>query len=77
MNLLGSIQNALFGPSHGSKEPWETDEIAFEHHFGHSFVEFLELVSHLNSKQLEQYNKTLEVNPEAAVLWVLSMESTE
>ncbi len=55
-------------------QPWEHDEEAFLRHFGVPFEEYALVVSHLSEEQQELLEATLEVNPEAAVLWILSME---
>jgi hypothetical protein len=54
--------------------PWETDEDAFLQHFGVPYEDFLEIAALLSTEQRELLQKTLEVNPEAAVLWILSMD---
>lgn len=52
------------------------DEGAFLAHFGVPFEEYAEMVSMLSQSQLDLLRATLDVNPEAAVLWVLAMEET-
>ena len=54
-------------------EPWARDEGLFEAHFGATYEEFATKVTLLGSDQHVRYEATLRVNPEAAVLWVLSM----
>jgi hypothetical protein len=54
--------------------PWEQDEDAFLRHFGVPHEEYVLIVSHLTNDQIELLEATIEVNPEAAVLWILSME---
>ena len=54
-------------------EPWARDEGLFEAHFGAAYEEFATKVTLLGSDQHARYEATLRVNPEAAVLWVLSM----
>jgi hypothetical protein len=54
--------------------PWENDEVAFHAHFGVPFEAYAELVQHLNEQQQELLKATINVNPEAAVLWILAME---
>ena len=39
-----------------------------------SYEDFVEMVGYLSPGQAEMLKKTLEVNPEAAVLWILAME---
>jgi hypothetical protein len=80
MDLLGAIgtfRRALgfFAGSPG--EPWAADEEAFERHFGESYGYFVEVVQHLSPEQEAMLKRTLEVNPEAAVLWILAMEPVE
>jgi hypothetical protein len=59
----------------GEPQPdWASDEEAFHRHFGVSSEAYAEIVGHLQPEQTELLRRTLEVNPEAAVLWVLSME---
>jgi hypothetical protein len=53
---------------------WETDERAFFMHFGVSFETYQEVLAHLSAEQARVLEATIEVNPEAAVLWVLAME---
>lgn len=53
---------------------WASDEGAFLRHFGAPHEAYVEIVEHLLPEQVELLHATLEVNPEAAVLWVLSME---
>lgn len=55
-------------------QPWEQDEEAFLCHFGVPFEEYALIVSHLTDDQRALLEATIEVNPEAAVLWILSME---
>ena len=54
-------------------EPWARDERTFEEHFGAPYEAFVARVPLLSADQATRYAATLEVNPEAAVLWVLSM----
>jgi hypothetical protein len=77
MQLIGSIRKAmvkLFESSHGSQEPWETDELEFERHFGCPYEEFLLVLGHLSKDQYQLFERTVAVNPEAAVLWILAMD---
>ena len=55
-------------------QPWEQDEEAFLRHFGVPHEEYALIVSHLTEDQHALLEATIEVNPEAAVLWILSME---
>ena len=54
----------------GVDEPWAGDEQAFEEHFGRTYEEFEQLLSELDQGNSQLYEKTLEINPEAAVVWV-------
>ncbi len=60
------------GPDAG--QPWAESEEAFMTHFGAPYEYLCEVVSHLDREQSEKFDATMEVNPEAAVLWVLAME---
>lgn len=79
MDLLGTIAAAKelrdvarkFGRP---RADWEVDEVSFERHFGVPFEAYLEVVQHLSQEQHQLLSKTLDVNPEAAVLWILAME---
>lgn len=57
-------------------EPWLHDEMSFFQHFGAPFEKYAEIASLLSPEQNEMLQKTLTVNPEAAVLWVLAMDLT-
>ena len=76
LNAIGAFKRVLelFTGTPGSDEPWAADEEAFERHFGVSYEDFVEMVGYLSPGQAEMLKKTLEVNPEAAVLWILAME---
>jgi hypothetical protein len=56
---------------------WATDESAFYRHFGTSHEAYAEIVSRLSPEQSELLERTMTVNAEAAVLWVLAMEEVE
>lgn len=80
MDLLGILEAAghareiahLVG---GNPPPdWATSEDAFLRHFGVLVEEYRDVVSHLSPEQASLLERTLAVNPEAAVLWILSME---
>jgi len=79
MDLLGALKaaNHLRGfvsevrrPEH----PWERDESSFLSHFGVPFEEYALVVSHMSDEQRDLLARTIDVNPEAAVMWVLAME---
>ena len=78
MDLYHLIRSALdalgfFASTIDSGEPWAQDEEVFEEHFGVSYGEFSRRVKLLSSDQQKKFTQTIEVNPEAAVLWVISM----
>jgi len=64
----------LFSGTPDSGEPWAADDAAFEVHFGASYSHFTGVLLHLDEEQEARFAETMEVNPEAAVLWVLAME---
>lgn len=81
MDLLGAWAAAghlrRFAREVGSQrqpQPWEHDEESFLRHFGVPFEEYALVASHLTEEQHALLEATIEVNPEAAVLWILSME---
>ena len=82
MDLLGAfgiLQRTLdlFAGTPGSKETWATSEEAFERHFGESYADYATILGHLSPEQAKLFEATLKVNPEAAVIWILSMEEIE
>jgi hypothetical protein len=70
LNLAAGIAG-LFAGSPDAEEPWALDEMLFEEHFDTPYWAFCEKLVRLNSDQQKRYWATLEVNPEAAVLWVI------
>jgi hypothetical protein len=79
LGFLGAAHRALsfFGNGPGSDQPWAASEQEFERHFGVPYEAFVEIVRHLDREQEQLLHATLEVNPEAAVLWILAMEEVE
>jgi hypothetical protein len=82
MDLLGLIDTAhralsLFGGGPDSAKPWAASESEFERHFGVPYEVFIEIVQRLNPDQEKLLRATLDVNPEAAVLWILAMEEID
>jgi predicted alpha/beta superfamily hydrolase len=79
LNALGAIRRTLdfFAGTPDSNEPWAASEEAFEAHFGGSYEFFVEVLQHLDEEQSARFDATLRVNPEAAVLWTLSMDVVE
>lgn len=79
LNTIGAIRKVLglFAGTPDSEEVWAADEESFEDHFGQSYEYFVEILHHLDEEQSERFEATLKVNPEAAVLWILSMEPVE
>ncbi len=53
----------------GNEPVWASDEVAFESHFNIPYEEFCVRVSCLDQGNAELYHRTMEVNPEAAVIW--------
>ena len=76
LGALGAIRRTLdlFAGTPDSHERWASDEGAFETHFGSSYECFIEILHHLDAEQGERFDATMKVNPEAAVLWILSMD---
>lgn len=79
MDLLGTLEAARhlrnFAREFRREEaPWEHDESAFLAHFGVPFEEYATIVQHLDDRQRQLLKATIDVNPEAAVLWILAME---
>jgi hypothetical protein len=79
VDLLGALDAARglreFVRRAGGPQPdWATEPAAFERHFGVPIQAYAEIVAHLNPEQEKLLLETLDVNPEAAVLWVLAME---
>lgn len=69
---LGEIAHDLASPE--LQAPWLTDERAFEKHFGFTCDQLMAILNYLSPEQLALYDRTLMVNPEAAVLWIAAME---
>ena len=57
-------------------EPWARSNDAFEEHFGARYEDFASKIPLLSGDQGRKYEATLKVNPEAAVLWVITMNET-
>lgn len=55
--------------SGGPQEPWMENEEAFQAHFGQSYEDFAIILANLDQAHNELYEKTVKVNPEAAVVW--------
>lgn len=77
LHAIGTFGKVLdiFAPD--TNEPWAANEEEFERHFGESYEYFTAVLQHLSPEQSEKFEATLRVNPEAAVLWILSMEAVE
>lgn len=71
MDFLDSLRAAwkFFGGNQVN-ELWATNEDAFEEHFSASYEEFETRLASLDQGRAQLYEKTLEVNPEAAITWV-------
>jgi hypothetical protein len=79
LGFLGAAKRALdfIRPEPGHDAGWANDENEFERHFGVPYEMFLEIVEHLSTDQKKLLDATADVNPEAAVLWILAMEENE
>lgn len=52
---------------------FDADEEAFEEHFDLTPAEFMLAVGRLDMRDIEQYERTREVNQEAAILWAIKV----
>ena len=79
LNALGAIRKTLdfFAGTPDSREPWAASEEAFERHFGAEYECFTTILQHLDEEQGARFDATMKINPEAAVLWILSMDIVE
>jgi hypothetical protein len=79
LHAIGTFRKVLtvFAGTPDSEEPWAANEETFERHFGVPYEYFEVVLQHLSPEQVEKFEATLRVNPEAAVLWILSMEAVE
>jgi hypothetical protein len=68
---VGDVARSLASPPDA---PWLSDEASFFKHFGVEYPAYVEFLALLSPDQLDLYERTMQVNPEAAVLWVLAME---
>ncbi|HVP24127.1 MAG TPA: hypothetical protein VMS77_09485 [Conexivisphaerales archaeon] len=81
MDLLSVLRTAqgigeaakIFTPAE-LQATWITDKESFFRHFGVSPEAYAHVLELLSPEQLDLYERTLAVNPEAAVLWVLAMD---
>jgi hypothetical protein len=73
LNVAAGIAG-LFAGSADAEEPWASDEEIFEDHFDTPYWVFCEKLARLSADQQVRYKKTLDVNPEAAVLWVIMLQ---
>lgn len=77
MALLDLLKGLTgFSNDDGVIEPWAEDPTVFRDHFGVPFDEFEERLSNLDRAHIDLYEKTLRVNPEAAVTWVFWIAQT-
>jgi len=76
MSFIENVKSAL-GFVTKENPPWLKSEEGFLLHFGCEFEEFNEVYNILSESQKQLFNKTVAVNPEAAVLWVLSMDKND
>jgi hypothetical protein len=79
LGFIGAARNALsyIKPAPDHDASWANDVAEFERHFGVPYEGFIMIIEHLSVDQKKMLDATLEVNPEAAVLWILSMEEVE
>ena len=79
IGFLGAARQALdhVRPLPGQDAEWANDEDEFERHFGVPYEIFLAIVEHLSPDQKKLLDATVNVNPEAAVLWILAMEEVD
>jgi hypothetical protein len=73
VGIAHQILRLFEGEKVAVEEPWARDETRFEEHFGAPYEAFVTRIPLLSADQAVRYAATLKVNPEAAVLWVLSM----
>lgn len=71
LNMLKGAWNLFAGAGGRHEEPWATDEEAFGDHFGINYSDYADMVAGLDQAHVELYEKTMEINPEAAVAWVV------
>ena len=72
MEVLDALRTAweLLGGG-GREEPWAVDEQAFAEHFGIDYEVFANALARLDLAHRDMYEKTMRVNPEAAVTWAI------
>jgi len=75
MEILDALRGALRYLRGEEVEPWATSEEAFEDHFGASYHDFAERLANLDQAHSQLYEKTKNVNPEAAVAWIFFVTS--
>jgi hypothetical protein len=68
--LLDLFKSVVGLRSKTTVAPWASSPEAFESYFQVNYEEFAQLVDNLDQARADLYEKTLEVNPEAAVTWV-------
>lgn len=52
---------------------FDADEPAFEEHFDIPYSDFVLAVASLDQQAQDQYGRTYEANPEAAILWAIKV----
>jgi hypothetical protein len=77
LEALRSAWDLVAGNKTEVLEAWAEDELVFEEHFGVPYEEFDEKLHMLDRGQFELYEKTLKINPEAAVTWVFFLMTME
>lgn len=77
LDALRSAWDFVAGNETDVVEDWAEDEAAFEEHFQVTYADFDEKLHMLDRSQFELYEKTLKINPEAAVVWVFFLMTME
>lgn len=77
LEALRSAWDLVSGNKTEVIESWAENEESFEEHFGISYSEFDERLKMLDRSQFDLYEKTLKVNPEAAVTWIFFLFTGE
>lgn len=77
LDALRSAWDFVSGDKTEVLEDWAEDEGAFEDHFGISYESFNEKLHTLDRARFDLYEKTLKVNPEAAVIWVFHLDGAD
>jgi hypothetical protein len=76
MSFIENVKSAL-GFVTKENPSWLKSEEGFLLHFGCEFEDFNEVYELLSESQKQLFAKTVAINPEAAVLWVLAMDEND